>query len=46
MDGYHGDDYEADSFVNKCVEVRGQGQSDDEPLEGFVMKGVTVQNCG
>ena len=46
VDGYNADNYEADSFVNKSAEVRGQGHSDDEPLEGFVMKGVTVRNCG
>lgn len=46
VDGAHDDEYEADSFVNKCVEVRGRGQNEMEALEGFVMTGVTVRNCG
>lgn len=35
-----------DSFVNKCVRVEGTGKSEDGPLEGFVMKYMTVKNCG
>ena len=46
MDGEHGDTYEEDSFVNKCVEVVGQGNGEDEALEGFVMQGMNVKNCG
>ncbi|CAN0525117.1 unnamed protein product, partial [Laminaria digitata] len=46
VDGEHGDTFELDSFVNKCVEVVGQGYSEDEALDGFVMKDMAVRNCG
>lgn len=46
VDGEHDSADSADSIVNKCVEVVGQGKSDDEPLEGFVMMDMLVQNCG
>lgn len=45
VDGEHGDDSsDEDSFVNKCVEVRGNGE--DDPLRGFIMQDMEVRNCG
>ena len=46
VDGEHGDTFEIDSFVNKCVEVVGQGYSEDVAIEGFVMKDMAVRSCG
>ena len=46
VDGEHDSADERDSIVNKCVEVVGQGKSDSDSLEGFVMKDMLVQNCG
>lgn len=42
MDGEHDSSDDIDSYVNKCVEVDG----DEDGIEGFVMTGMTVVNCG
>lgn len=46
VDGEHDSEDEEDSYVNKCVEVVGRGDSDKEPLKGFVMQDMLVENCG
>lgn len=46
VDGEHDSSDDIDSYVNKCVEVVGQGDSEDEGIDGFVMTGMTVLNCG
>lgn len=46
VDGEHDSEDQEDSYVNKCVEVVGQGDSEDDPLKGFVMQDMLVQNCG
>lgn len=46
VDGMHDSKNKKDSFVNKCVRVEGAGKSGDGPLEGFVMKYMTIKNCG
>lgn len=46
MDGKHDDEDTIDSYSNKCVRVEGTGTSEDEPLEGFVMKDMMIKNCG
>lgn len=42
VEGKIGDDSDADSYINKCVYVEGE----DSELEGFVMEGLLLQNCG
>ena len=47
MDGKTGsDDEQTDSYENKCVRVDSMGESEDEALDGFVMRNMLVQNCG
>lgn len=47
VDGKTGDDEnEYDSYQNKCVTVDGMGDSEEDALDGFVMKNMHVQNCG
>lgn len=46
VDGQVEDADEAASFVDKCVFVDSGNPSGDEILEGFVMKGMAVLNCG
>lgn len=44
---YDGKDGKKSSFVDKCVRIDGRGRhSKEKPLEGFVMKGMTIRNCG
>ncbi|CAM9985331.1 unnamed protein product, partial [Pylaiella littoralis] len=33
-------------YIDKCVFVEGTGMSAASPLDGFVMEGLTVENCG
>lgn len=46
IDGKTGSEEEFHSYQNKCVIVNGQGESEDDALDGFVMKDMLVQNCG
>ena len=47
VDGKTGsDDEQRDSYENKCVRVDSMGESEDEALDGFVMRNMLVQNCG
>ena len=46
VDGQHDSADEMDSFVSKCVMVDGNAESEDDALEGFVMKDMLVQSCG
>ncbi len=36
----------AESFINKCVYVEGEGTDSSSELDGFVMEGLNVENCG
>lgn len=43
----HDDDEKRQSFVDKCVRIDGRSRhSAENPLKGFVMKDMTVRNCG
>lgn len=46
MDGKIGSSEVAESYVNKCVYVEGQGTEPGSPLDSFVMEELTVMNCG
>lgn len=46
MDGRHDDNENKNSYVNKCVRVEGTGTSEEEPLEGFVMRDMLIKHCG
>lgn len=46
VDGKQDDDNKKDSYVNKCVRVEGTGTSENDPLEGFVMKDMMIKHCG
>lgn len=42
MEGKIGDGSDSDSYIYKCVYVEGV----DSELDGFVMEGMLIQNCG
>lgn len=46
IDGEVGDADEAASYADKCVFVDSGNTSGDETLEGFVMTGMAINNCG
>lgn len=46
VDGKHNSANKKSSYVNKCVLVEGAGKSSKDPLKGFVMKDMTIKNCG
>ena len=35
-----------ESYINKCVYVDGQGTDSSSQLDGFVMEGLNIENCG
>lgn len=47
VDGKTGfDDDQFDSYEKKCVRVDSMGRSEEDALDGFLMKNMLVQNCG
>ncbi|CAM9513423.1 unnamed protein product, partial [Ascophyllum nodosum] len=46
VNGKYGDKDVYDSYLNKCVWVKGQGTSTNSALKGFVMNEMKVHNCG
>ena len=46
VDGKTGSTDEMDSYNKKCVVVDGETRSEEDALDGFVMKDMFVRNCG
>ena len=45
VEGRIGSSDSNESYIEKCVYVEGTGDS-SSPLDGFVMEGLSIENCG